>query len=115
MSTATVKDRRAFATAPERTLDQRRAALERANLIRTGRAQIKRDLKAGRVSITDLLTDPPACLLTAKVFEMLRHTPKYGRVKVNKCLAECLIAPAKTFGGLSDRQRDDIVSWLGQR
>ena len=41
--------------APERSLVQRMEALERANQIRTRRAQLKRDLKAGRASIHDLL------------------------------------------------------------
>ena len=34
--------------APERSLVQRMEALERANEIRTRRAQLKRDLKGGR-------------------------------------------------------------------
>ena len=36
------------AAAPERSLDQRMEALKRANDIRTERAQLKRDLKAGQ-------------------------------------------------------------------
>ncbi|MEA2252915.1 MAG: hypothetical protein QOG70_3157, partial [Solirubrobacteraceae bacterium] len=34
-------------------------ALQRANDIRTRRAQLKKDLKAGRVSIHKLLLEPP--------------------------------------------------------
>ena len=41
--------------APERSLVQRMEALERANEIRTRRAQLKRDLKGGRIKIQDLL------------------------------------------------------------
>src|SRR5918997_679536 len=54
--------------APERSLTQRMEALHRANEIRTRRAQLKRDLKAGRVSIHDLLLEPPEYVETAKVF-----------------------------------------------
>ncbi|HEY2638114.1 MAG TPA: hypothetical protein VGI54_12030, partial [Solirubrobacteraceae bacterium] len=61
-------------------------ALQRANQIRTRRAQLKRDLKGGRVSIHELLLDPPDYVETAKVFDMLLAVPKYGRVKVNKIL-----------------------------
>ena len=60
---------------PERSLDQRMAALERANGIRSARAQLKRDLKAGRVKITELLAKPPEYVLTAKVFDMLLAVP----------------------------------------
>jgi hypothetical protein len=98
--------------APERSLDQRMDALKRANGIRTARAQLKKDLKAGRVSIQDLLDSPPDYVLTAKVFDMLLAVPKYGRVKTNRVLNQCRISPAKTIGGLSERQRKEMVSLL---
>jgi len=98
--------------APERSLLQRMDALQRANQIRTLRAQLKRDLKAGRVSIHVLLLDPPEYLATAKVFEILLAVPKYGRVKANKVLQTCRISPSKTIGGLSERQRTELVSLL---
>lgn len=91
---------------------QRLDALERANEIRSRRAQLKRDLKAGRQSIHALLLDPPSYLETAKVFDMLLAVPKYGRVKVNKILNQCRISPSKTIGGLSERQRTELVSTL---
>ncbi len=98
--------------APERSLLQRMDALQRANEIRTRRAQLKKDLKAGRVSIHMLLLDPPEYLQTAKVFDMLLAVPKYGRVKVNRILHVCRISPSKTIGGLSQRQRTELVSYL---
>ncbi len=98
--------------APERSLAQRMEALNRANDIRTKRAQLKRDLKAGRVSIHDLLFDPPGFIATAKVFDMLLAVPKYGRVKANKVLVQCRISPSKTIGGLSVRQRTELVTQL---
>ena len=98
--------------APERSLHQRMDALARANRIRTERAQLKRDLKAGRLSIHTLLLNPPEYVETAKVFDMLLAVPKYGRVKVNKILAHCRISPSKTIGGLSERQRSELVSLL---
>src|SRR5215218_5563205 len=99
-------------SAPERTLNQRMDALQRANEIRSRRAQLKRDLKAGRASIHNLLLDPPEWVETAKVFDMLLAVPKYGRVKVNKVLVQCRISPSKTIGGLSQRQRTELVSML---
>ena len=100
------------AAAPERSLVQRMDALQRANEIRTRRAQLKRDLKGGRASIHQLLLDPPDYVETAKVFDMMLAVPKYGRVKVNKILAQCRISPSKTIGGLSERQRNELVSYL---
>src|ERR671936_810662 len=85
--------------APERSLIQRMEAL-------------KRDLKAGRQPIHELLLEPPDYLETAKVFDLLLSVPKYGRVKVNKILAKCRISPSKTIGGLSERQRTELVGML---
>ena len=99
---------------PERSRAQRMDALNRANEIRTRRARLKRDLKAGRVKIHGLLLSPPEYLQTAKVFDLLLAVPKYGRVKVNRILTHCRISPSKTIGGLSERQRTELVSYLGR-
>ncbi|MGD0196430.1 MAG: integration host factor, actinobacterial type [Solirubrobacteraceae bacterium] len=103
------------AVTPERSINQRLDALARANEIRSQRAQLKRDLKAGRVSIQQLLAKPPTYLETAKVSDMLLAVPKYGRVKVNKILHACRISPSKTIGGLSERQRAELVLLLSHR
>src|SRR5579875_3576529 len=85
--------------APERSYLQRMEALQRANDIRSRRAQLKRDLKAGRQPIDELLL----------------AVPKYGRVKVNKILTQCKISPSKTVGGLSERQRRELVELMRRR
>jgi hypothetical protein len=112
MAMATGSTSPKHSAAPERSLNQRMDALARANRIRSERAQLKRDLKAGRLSIHTLLLNPPQYVETAKVFDMMLAVPKYGRVKVNKILAHCRIAPSKTIGGLSERQRSELVSLL---
>ena len=100
------------AAVPERTHSQRMKALNRANEIRTKRAQLKRDLKAGKVSVETLLSKPPDWVLSAKAFDMILAVPKYGRVKANKILSQCRISPSKTIGGLSERQRAELVFML---
>src|SRR5437660_4971280 len=101
--------------APERSLVQRMEQLQRANDIRRRRAELKRDLKAGRQPIDELLLGPPDYLGTAKVFDLLLAVPKYGRVKVNKILSQCRISPSKTIGGLSQRQRTELVELMRRR
>ena len=98
--------------APARSLQQRRDALKEANRIRFKRAELKKQLKTGEESIHDIILDPPEWMETAKVFAFLLATPKYGRVKVNKVLVTCRISPSKTIGGLSQRQRTELVSML---
>ena len=101
--------------APERSLVQRMEALQRANDVRSARARLKRNLKAGRQPIHELLLEPPEYLETAKVFDLLLAVPKYGRVKVNKILSQCRISPSKTIGGLSERQRRELVALMRRR
>ena len=100
---------------PTRSRDQRMRALEAANEIRTRRARLKKDLKAGKVQIDALLMDPPEYLGSAKVFDLMLAVPKYGRVKVNRVLNQCRISPSKTIGGLSVRQRAELVALLRRR
>lgn len=100
---------------PERSLQQRMDALENANKIRVYRAQLKRDVKAGKVHIIKLLLEPPEKIETMKIFDLLLVVPKIGRVKANKMLMQCRISPSKTIGGMSERQCTEMVSMLGRR
>jgi hypothetical protein len=95
--------------APTRSLDQRMEALNRANDIRVKRARLKRDLKAGDLRIEQVIADPPEFVLTAKVYDMLVAVPRLGRVKVTRLLTQCRISQSKTVGGLSERQRGELL------
>jgi hypothetical protein len=70
-------------------------ALARANDIRVRRAQLKKDLKEGHAQIES---------------NMLMAVPKFGRVKAARLLNQCRISQSKTVGGLSERQRAELVS-----
>lgn len=101
-----------LAPVPERSQQQRLDALLAANVVRRARADIKRDLKAGRCHIVTLLSDPPGYLLTMKVHDLLLAVPKIGVTKCAKWLKQSSIAPSKTIGGLTQRQRDDLQRLL---
>lgn len=103
------------AVAPDRTIEQRLTALQKANRVRSRRSQLKRDLKAGRVLLVDVLAAPPSWAETMKAFDLLIAAPKFGRVKVNKVLKSCRMSPSKTLGGMSERQRGELVALLGGR
>lgn len=100
------------APAPERSLQQRMDALQKANEIRIGRAKLKLDVKRKEVDIKDLIAEPTDLIATMKVFDLLLSAPKIGRVKANKVLQYVRISPSKTVGGLSERQRKEILSFL---
>ena len=85
-------------------------ALKRANDIRVRRAKLKKDLKDGRVRVESILSNPPEYVETAKVFDILLAVPKFGRVKAARFLNQCRISQSKTVGGLSERQRAELIA-----
>src|SRR4029078_11155870 len=97
------------AHAPVRSLDQHMDALKRANDVRVKRAKLKKDLKDGRVRIETILGRPPEYVETAKVTDILMGVPQFGRVKAARFLNTCRISQSKTVGGLSDRQRTELI------
>ena len=103
------------AHAPLRSLDQRMDALKRANDVRVKRAQLKKDLKDGKVRIEQILGNPPEYVSTAKVIDILMAVPKFGRVKAARFLNACRISQSKTVGGLSERQRAELIGLFNSR
>lgn len=101
--------------APDRSLEQRMTALNIANGVRTARAELKRELKAGARDVRLLLDDPPDELVTCKIVELLLATPKVGRVKADRLLRQSRVSPSRTVGGLTDRQRAELVIRLTRR
>jgi hypothetical protein len=98
--------------APSQRRQQQLEALARGNDVRSRRAQLKRDLKAGRRPIEEVLANPPAYLSSATILDLLIATPKRRRIKANKVLLRCRISPSRTIGALTERQRRVIVSEL---
>jgi S13-like protein len=94
---------------PERSLTQRMDALQEANRIRAVRARLKKDLKGGRKFIQDILLTPNDDVKAMKLIDLVLACPKIGRVKANKVLQQTRISPSKTIGGLSERQRMELV------
>ena len=95
--------------APAQTLDQRMWALRQANEIRSRRAVLKKELASGRVRIEDVLARPPEYARTAKVQDLLLVVPKVGPARAARFLSRCRIAPSKTVGGMTKRQRGELI------
>jgi hypothetical protein len=102
--------RRTDSVAPERSLEQRFAALKRANHIRSARAVLKRELGAGSITMASLM-DADDCA-TMKVIDALLAMPKVGRIKAHRALTMARISPSKTLSGLTVRQRRELLALL---
>ena len=100
----------AGAGVPGRSREQRLRALEQANEVRRARAKLKRELASGKIELVQILADPPACVRTARIRDLLLVVPKIGSVRAGRILAQCRIAHSKTLGGLTDRQRGELIN-----
>lgn len=103
-----------IATTSSARLEQRMEALERANEIRSLRAQLKRDLKGGRKAIEEVLSRPADYLATMTILDLLIWTPKRKRIRASQVLRRCQITPSRTIGALTERQREIIIADLGR-
>jgi hypothetical protein len=86
---------------------QRMAALAEANRVRESRAAVKRDLKAGRVSLVDALEHPDCG--SALVIDLLLALPRVGRTIANRAMARARVSTVKTVGGMTERQRAALL------
>lgn len=111
MSTITIP----VTTTPERSLQQRLDALLVANDIRFRRAQLKRDLKAGRQHGLQVIARPPEYVETMKVLDVLLAMPAIGPTKAHRVMRRCEMAMSKTLGGISTRQRRALIHAINDR
>ncbi|GAA0992616.1 integration host factor, actinobacterial type [Nocardiopsis tropica] len=98
---------------PELTADQRAAHLLKAAETRTARAAVRAELKAGAVSVADLLerTDDPV-IGKMRVSYLLESLPRLGKVRVADMMHQLQIAPSRRVGGLGERQRSVLLARL---
>jgi hypothetical protein len=100
---------------PERSLQQRMEALQRANEVRLPRAEWKKDVKrdtALALQPLELADAGGSPFDTMKIGEYLRSIPKVGRVKANRALNRLAISPTKTLAGLTGRQRAEVHAFV---
>ena len=92
--------------------EKRLESLGRANQVRVARAELKRDVAAGKVAIAQVIAHPPSCARRAKVSDLLHAVPGIGPVRATRLLVRSQIPHAKTLDALSDRQRSALITSL---
>jgi hypothetical protein len=88
------------------------AALERANEIRLVRAEVKRAIREGRVSIVAALDE--RCLASMTVEALLCSQRRWGSARALKTLRALEINPARCVGDLTARQRRMVAQACGR-
>jgi S13-like protein len=92
---------------PPLTPEERAAALAKGVAARKERSGVKHDLKAGRVTVTDVITRAATDAVVAKmkVSDLLAAVPGIGKVRAAQIMTRLDIAETRRIAGLGDRQR----------
>ena len=100
-----------MAEVPRLSAEQRATALATALAGRAVRAQARADLKAGRLSLPELLerAGTDSRLASMRVPDLLAALPGYGRVRAAALLSELGIAESRRIRGLGPHQRAALL------
>ena len=99
---------------PKLSEEERKAALEKAKEARIKRAEVREQLKAGKITleqVIDMRDDPIVGRM--KVSTLIETLPGYGKAKSEKIMNELQIAESRRLRGLGDRQRAALLERLG--
>ena len=96
---------------PALSPDQRRAALEKAAEARRQRAAVKEELKAERLSISELFerSERDEILGKLKVVSMLEAMPHTGKVKARRLMQDLDISESRRLRGLGPNQKRRLI------
>ncbi|MDV5143648.1 integration host factor, actinobacterial type [Streptomyces sp. SBC-4] len=101
-------------TATPLTLEQRQAALEKATAARKERAQVKDDLKLGKLTLRQVLESDSPVIGKMIARALLEAIPGVGKVKAQQLLEEIGIAESRRVRGLGANQKAKLLTWHAQ-
>jgi hypothetical protein len=94
---------------------QHMRALERANLVRLARAELKRAIARGELSASEVVRDCPWETESMTISELLTSQRRWGRTRARKFLLPLSLNENKPLGTLTSRQRDLLSAELASR
>lgn len=90
-------------------------ALARANEVRLARAELKRRVHDGEVTVAEVVLDTPWEAETMTVADLLTSQRRWGQTRCRKLLQGIPISEAKTVGSMTERQRRAVAGALRGR
>jgi hypothetical protein len=87
-------------------------ALARANEVRLARAALKRDIRAGRRGVIEVVLECPWQAESMSLLELLGSQRRWGRARSRKLLSSVGLTEMKRLGSLTQRQRGILVRAL---
>lgn len=111
----------AASTAPATTIaspveaPQHMRALERANLVRLARAELKRSIARGDADPSEVIRECPWETESMTIAELLTSQRRWGRTRARKFLLPLSLNENKQLGTLTSRQRRLLSAELASR
>jgi hypothetical protein len=90
-------------------------ALEHANRVRLARAELKRRVRSGAVSVTEVILSCPWEAHRMEVSDLLQSQKRWGRERCRRLLMPVGIPENKHIGTLTERQRVALTDGLAAR
>jgi hypothetical protein len=90
-------------------------ALERANKVRLARADLKRKVATGEMSVAEIVLECPWEAESMSVADLLMSQRRWGVSRCRKFLAQIPMSETKTVGTMTDRQRRTLAAMLKSR
>ena len=87
-------------------------ALEHANRVRLARAELKRQVAAGKVMVADVVVESPWQARSMEVSELLMSQKRWGRERCRRLLLSIGVPENKAIGKLTERQRLALAAVL---
>jgi hypothetical protein len=100
-----------LATAP--APPQHMQALAQANRVRLARAELKRQVADGELSVADVVLDCPWEAESMSISDLLMSQHRWGRTRCRRFLTAIPLPETKRVGSLTDRQRRAVAARLG--
>ena len=94
---------------------QHMAALIRANEVRLARAELKRHVRAGTITVREVIERCPGEAVGMTLLVLLESQFRWGTYRCVKFLEQCHLSENKAVGALTDRQRGVLIDQLRER
>jgi hypothetical protein len=91
---------------------QQLQALRQANRVRLARAELKRKVATGELSVADIVTDSPWEAGGMEIGDLLRSQWRWGAARCRRLLVSVGLAENKQLGTLTERQRKVLAAVL---
>jgi len=99
---------------PKLTLDEKRKALQKAQEMRSKRAQVREQLKKGTLTLREVLERADDEVIgKMRVAYLLQSLPQVGKVTCQKIMQEIGIHESRRVQGLGKRQIGALLERLG--